>query len=186
MTMSTFKRIAISNRHLCGVPLPEQLRRLRGTVDMLILREKDLSPNAYRQLALQAQTVCRETGIQLICHTFIQIAEEVGCHSIHLPFPQFWEQKNTLGSFSTVGVSVHSLEEALRAQQAGANYVIASNIFATSCKEGLPGRGLSFLREICRQTSIAVYALGGITDQNESFIRQAGAYGACRMSDYMR
>ena len=184
--MSTFKHIAISNRHLCGVPLPEQLRHLRGPVDMLILREKDLSPDRYRQLALRAQPVCQETGIQLICHTFVQIAEEIGCRSIHMPFPQFWKQRKTLGPFSTVGVSVHSIEEALRAQQAGANYVIASNIFATSCKEGLPGRGLSFLREMCRQTSLSVYALGGITDQNEGFIRQTGADGACRMSDYMR
>lgn len=186
MTMSTFKHIAISNRHLCALPLAEQSRRLQGTADMLILREKDLSPSAYRQLALEVGQACREAGIQFICHTFVQIAEEIGCCGIHLPFPQFWEQRENLAAFSTVGVSVHSIKEALRAQSAGANYVIASNIFAASCKPGLPGKGLSFLREIRRQISISVYALGGITDENETFIRQTGADGACRMSDYMR
>ncbi len=167
------------------MPLPEQALRLQGMVDMLILREKDLSPSAYRRLALQMRQACQQAGIRLICHTFVQVAQEIGCSGIHLPFPQFWKQKEGLNQFSTVGASVHSLEEALLAQQAGASYVTASNIFATACKQGLPGKGLSFLREICRRTSIPVYALGGITDKNESFIQQAGAAGACRMSDYM-
>lgn len=184
--MSTFKRIAISNRHLCSVPLPEQVLRLQGAVDMLILREKDLAPKEYCSLAKNVQQACRTTGIKLICHTFVSAAEEIDCGSIHLPFPQFWQQKETLFSFPMVGVSAHSLEEVRLAEKAGADYVIVSNIFATSCKEGVPGKGLSFLREACKRTSLPVYALGGITADNEAFIRLAGADGACRMSDYMR
>lgn len=184
--MSTFKRIAVSNRHLCRRPLPEQVRSLAGKVDCLILREKDLTEEAYEQLAEQVQAACRDAGIQMICHTFTGAAERIGCSRIHLTFRDFMEQRHELKEFETVGVSAHSLEEVLQVQSAGADYVTVSNIFETDCKAGLPGKGIPFLEQVCRSTSIEVYGLGGITAENEEKIRMAGAAGACRMSDYMK
>ncbi|MCQ4636065.1 thiamine phosphate synthase [Anaerovorax odorimutans] len=184
--MSSFKRIAISNRHLCLRPLPRQVLRLSGQVDALILREKDLSEDEYEILARRVQEACQAAGIQLICHTFAEAARKIGCGSLHLPLPLLLEKQGELGDFSLIGASVHSLEEARLAQQAGANYVTASNIYETGCKAGLPGKGTAFLKEICAETSMEVFALGGITDENEGEIRAAGAQGACRMSGYMQ
>lgn len=184
--MSSFKRIAISNRHLCSGSLQEQAAGLEGRVDILILREKDLEEAAYRKLAEQMIPVCKRSGIRLICHTFRNAAEAAGCRSIHLTFDDFIQWENRPGTFTCVGVSVHTLEEALQSEKKGAQYVIASNIFETDCKKGLPGKGTAFLREICEKTHIEVYGLGGITDKNEPLIRACGAEGACRMSDYMK
>lgn len=182
--MCSFKRIAISNRHICRIPLPEQVRRLEGRIDILILREKDMPEQDYEELAARVKEVCGETGITLICHTFPGAAERIGCPRIHLPFPRFMKEQP--GGFEKIGVSVHSLKEALAAERAGADYLIAGNIFETACKEGLPGKGTDFLREICEAAAIPVYGLGGITEENEDRIRKAGAAGACRMSGYMK
>lgn len=182
--MCSFKRIAISNRHICPIPLTQQVRRLsRQRIDMLILREKDMNEGDYEALAAQVQEVCRKTGITLVCHTFCKAAEHIGCRRIHLPYPRFITG-GTEG-FEEVGVSVHSLKEALAAERGGADYLIAGNIFETDCKRGLPGKGTEFLREICEKTKLPVYGLGGITEENEALIREAGAAGACRMSGYM-
>lgn len=182
--MCSFKRIAISSRQLCPRPLPDQIRRLKGQVDAFILREKDMEESEYRLLAMEVQETCMQTGILFICHTFLHAARQAGCSRIHLPFPQFMDLQPE--GFDRIGVSVHSLEEALQAQQAGADYLIVGNIFETACKQGLPGKGTEFLREICRKTLIPVYGLGGITETNERQIQMTGAAGACRMSDYMK
>lgn len=185
MIMSSFKRAAISNRHICKRPLTEQIKLIGVTIDCLILREKDLSEQAYETLAREVQKTCRDQGIELICHTFVRAARKIGCSSIHLTYSDFLKQRNQLQGFTCVGVSAHSMEEVKAAEQAGASYVTISPVFPTACKEGVAAKGLDFLEEICRKYSIKVYALGGITDANELDVKQAGAAGACRMSDYM-
>ncbi|MCI8647934.1 MAG: thiamine phosphate synthase [Firmicutes bacterium] len=182
--MCSFKRIAISNRHICRLPLPDQVRHLAGKADILILREKDMQEAEYEALAARVQKACRQREIVLICHTFVRAAQNIGCPRIHLPFLQFMKERPE--GFEETGVSVHSLAEALAAQQAGADYLIAGNIFETQCKPGLAGKGLEFLREICEKVGIPVYGLGGITDEREEPIQRAGAAGACRMSGYMK
>lgn len=85
-----------------------------------------------------------------------------------------------------IGTSVHSVEEAVRAEELGASYLFAGHIFETDCKKGLAPRGLSFLEEVCKAVSIPVYALGGINDETEPLVRKTKAAGACRMSGYMK
>ena len=191
MIMCTFKRIVISNRKLCSRSLPQQIKRLAGQAEMFILREKDLTEMQYKALADQVQQACKAAGMQLICHTFFKAAASIGCRGIHLTLSDFQQHQAQLRSFETIGVSIHSLREAVYVEevftaQGFQGYITASNIFETSCKAGLSGKGTGFLEEICRAVSLPVYGLGGITSENEDLIRKAGAAGACRMSDYMR
>lgn len=83
-------------------------------------------------------------------------------------------------------VSVHSQDEAIEAERLGADALIAGHIFVTDCKKGLEPRGLDFLRKICENVSIPVFAIGGIDDNNTELVKQAGAQGECRMSWYMK
>ena len=78
------------------------------------------------------------------------------------------------------------MEDALEAEKLGCTYLTAGHIFDTDCKRGLPGRGLDFLRTVCGAVSIPAYAIGGVTAENYSAVRQAGAAGACVMSGLMR
>ena len=96
------------------------------------------------------------------------------------------KQRAELEGFSLRGVSVHTLEEGRQVQKAGADYVTFSPIFETACKPGAPAKGTDTLEQFCREIRIPVYALGGITEKNEDLVKQAGAAGACRMSDFMK
>ncbi len=187
--MCLYKRIAISNRGLTDIPLWEQVKRIgrSGEIpDLFILREKDLEEKEYRRLAEKVMKSCRECGISFGVNTYIQAALELGCENIHLPYPMFVERQKECTCFSMVGVSVHSVEEARYVEQQGGAYVIAGHIFETDCKRGVPARGLSFLRKICAEVNIPVYAIGGIKRENESLAIEAGARGICKMSEYMQ
>lgn len=84
-----------------------------------------------------------------------------------------------------IGASCHSVEDALEARRLGCTYILAGHIYATDCKKGLPGRGLSFLKQVCDAVSIPVYAIGGINENNIQQTRRAGAKGVCLMSSLM-
>ena len=124
----------------------------------------------------------------LIPHTYISAARQVGAEAIHLPFGLLQKYHGTgeLEGITHIGVSIHSPEEAARAQELGAAYVTAGHIFATGCKPGLAPRGIPFLEEVCASVSIPIYAIGGIHWDNLPLIRQTKASGVCMMSEYMR
>ena len=83
-------------------------------------------------------------------------------------------------------MSCHSKEDAEEAEKLGASYITAGHIFDTSCKAGLPGRGLDFLNEVKSSVSIPVYAIGGISADNAGNVINAGADGICIMSGFMK
>jgi thiamine-phosphate pyrophosphorylase len=85
----------------------------------------------------------------------------------------------------SLSASVHSVEEARAAEAMGARFLVAGHIFATGSKPGLPPRGLDFLRELCDNVRIPVFAIGGISMQNAQQCLDAGAAGICRMSYWM-
>lgn len=85
-----------------------------------------------------------------------------------------------------IGVSAHSLDDALFCEKHGASYITGSHIFPTDCKKGLPPKGIPFLKEICDNTQIPVFALGGINRENAAECIAAGAYGVSVMSECMK
>lgn len=172
-------------------------RILASGVETVILREKDMKEEEYEELAAKVQLLCEEYHTPLILHTFFQTGKRLGVSRIHLPYPVFikeyleWENSMNLNqeepqAFEEVGVSVHSVQEAVTAQQQGASYLMAGHIFATNCKRGLPPRGLEFLRKVCEAVTIPVYAIGGITLENQKLCIEAGAAGVCKMSPLMK
>lgn len=194
MIMCSYKKIAITNREIFrkyhpGADSEEYagyIRRLAEKLDYVILREKDLTEAEYEKFARLVLDGWKETQEKLILHTYVGVARRLGHLRIHLPMPEFVRWQNDLDDFAEKGVSTHSLDDALYAQEHGADYITASHIFATDCKRGLEPRGLDFLHEICEKVTIPVYALGGIHAANEASVIQAGAAGACRMSDYLK
>lgn len=154
----------------------------------MILREKDLAESEYTTLAKKVLPICEKEKIPCSLHKYAEAAIRIGVRRIHLPLSLLLElPADKKGYFSdALGVSVHSVEEALLAYRLGASYVTAGHIFATDCKKGVPPRGLAFLEEVCRAVPIPVYAIGGITVENTPDCIRAGAAGVCMMSEYMR
>lgn len=184
--------IAVTSRKLCTRPFLEQTERAaKRHPKAIMLREKDLPEETYEGLAEEVFTLCRKYGIELIIHNFPAVAERLGVKTLHLPLAElrkFQERKRVGEQGMKLGCSVHSPSEAREAQQLGAAYLTAGHIYATSCKPGIPPRGLDFLREVCQSVIIPVYAIGGIglEDGRLEEVMAAGAKGACIMSDFMR
>lgn len=182
------KIICITNRHLCAQSYMAQIEQIaRSCPQAVIVREKDLAEEEYERLAKKVMQVCAQHQVPCILHTYADAAARLGAEAVHLPLPVLRslsdEQKSC---FSVLGASVHSPQEAVLAQEAGATYLAAGHVFATDCKRGVPPRGLSFLREVCASTTLPVYALGGICKENAAPCIQAGADGVCIMSECMQ
>lgn len=153
--------------------------------DGVILREKDLSAQQYASLAQAAYEICRRYELPLILHRFSAVAAEFAPPlPVHLSMPDFlaWREQNPSGN--AVGVSTHTVDEAVEAQRLGAAYITASHIFTTACKPGLPPRGLEYLRAVCSAVTIPVFALGGIHPAQIASCMEVGATGVCMMSEY--
>ena len=179
--------LCVTNRKLCGGEFLAQVEKLAAARPAgIILREKDLPEEEYRSLAAEVMEICKPFEVPCILHSFWDVAEELGCPALHLPMPLLRElSRGEREQFSILGASCHSAAEAREAQALGCTYVTAGHIFETDCKRGLPGRGLTFLRDVCEEVSIPVYAIGGITPERIDPVKKAGAAGACVMSGAM-
>lgn len=173
------KILAISNRSLTEDYF-SQIEKIASLNIPIVLREKDLSKEEYTFLAKKVLKITDN----VILHTYIETAIELNHRKIHLPMHLL--STCDMSKFDMVGVSVHSLDEAIKAQSMGAAYITAGHIFATDCKKDLKPRGIDFLREICNTVNIPVFAIGGITPQNAPLIFNSGASGICLMSSIMK
>lgn len=185
--MSGFPILCVTDRTLCAPRFLAQVEAIAAAHPAgLILREKDLSEADYQALASDVLRICNQYDVPCILHTFVGAAKALGIKRIHLPLPVLREQsKEALAFFDTIGVSCHSVAEALEAQSLGATYLTAGHIFLTTCKPGLPGRGLDFLRQVTQAVNLPVYAIGGITADRVPELKTAGAAGACLRSSLM-
>lgn len=183
-----FKTICVTNRNICEGDFLQRIDEIgRCGADMLILREKDLGEAQYETLARSVLAICKRNQLSCVLHNFPRAARKLGHPAIHLPLPILRKLSEEEKKFFTVlGASCHSVEDAVEAEELGCTYIMAGHIFETDCKKGLPGRGLEFLREVCRNVSLPVYAIGGIGPANIDAVREAGAAGACRMSSFMK
>ena len=183
-----FKLICVTNRRLCQEDFSLRLAKIAAAgPDAIILREKDLPAAAYQRLAEQVLSICGQYEAPCVLHSFAQQALGLGAPRLHLPLPQLARlDEAERRRFACLGASCHSLADLQAARRLGCHYIIAGHIFATDCKPGRPGRGLAFLREICRAAGpLPVYAIGGIAPENLLQVRAAGAAGACLMSSLM-
>ena len=185
------KMIAVTNRHLVlendtdGAYLKQLTYVASLHPKAMVLREKDLTEEKYEELAKVVIKLCEKAGTTLILHRFPEVVHHLGYDKLHLPL----EMLKTIGrpeGLTLLGTSIHSVEDAKEAERLGADYVFAGNIYETECKAGLAGRGLSFLKEVCDNTCLPVYAIGGMTPDRLPGVLEAGAKGACMMSGFMK
>jgi len=178
------KAIAVTDRRHCCRPLLTQLELICAAgADAVVLREKDLSPEKFEELAAAVLPICRRHGTELCLNTFASAAVRLGIGSVLLPAPLFRSQPRP--PVARVGVSVHSRAEGEEYIARGVDFLVYGNVFPTTCKPGLPGRGFDELRQLCLDNEVPVYAIGGITPENVQVVRDQGADGVCFMSGLM-
>lgn len=179
--------LCVTNRKLCREDFLIRIEKIASAHPSgIMLREKDLDEAEYMNLARDVIKICKRYDIPCILHTFTEVAKELNSDALHLPLNILRTlSEKEKSRFSVLGVSCHSVEDAIYAQKQDCSYITVGHIFDTDCKKGLPGRGLEFLKSVCESVSIPVYAIGGITPDNICDIRKCGAYGACVMSGLM-
>ena len=191
-TSKEMQVVAVTNRSLCHRPFLEQLEMVCQTHPaFIILREKDLPDAEYEKLAAKVLEIYKTAGIPVFLHSRMEIAERLGCENIHLSIPVLQDlpdvQRDVLTTnFKEISVSCHSMEDVELAVKSGATQIVLGTIFETECKKGLKGRGLEFVREICANCPVPVYAIGGINEERLPQVMEAGAAGGCMMSGFMR
>ena len=175
--MCTYSNIiCITNRHLSDIPFLERIEKIaKKHPKYIVLREKDLSENEYSKLAEEVMKICDRENVDLILHSFIDTAISLGVKNIHLPLYIAKEQKSKLKYFDVIGISTHSMEEAVEAENLGASYITAGHIFETDC-----------IKDITINISIPVYGIGGININNMDKVLKCGAEGVCIMSEFMK
>lgn len=196
MITSMYKKyehtIVITNRTLVQRDFFEQMQKvILLHPHAVILREKDLPDDAYEVVAEKILDMCREEDVNCLLHSRITIAKSLGCGRIHLSIPVLEsmkeeERRNLRKDFQEISVSCHSMEDMKTAVKNGATQIILGTIFETECKKGLRGKGLEFVREICKACPVPVYAIGGINMERLPQVMDAGAAGGCMMSGFMR
>ena len=179
--------ICVTNRHLCQGDFLSRIDNIAACHPAgILLREKDLPEAEYESLARQVLDICRTHGVLCILHSFAEVARTLGAKALHLPLPILRELTPAQrAAFVHLGASCHSVADAQEAQRLGCTYLTAGHIFATGCKQGVPGRGLDFLQAIIQAVELPVYAIGGIGPQNAAQVRMIGAKGLCVMSGAM-
>lgn len=184
--------IVITNRHLVQGDFLKQLEKVTKLhPHAWILREKDLTDDAYESLAKKVFDLCKREDITFFLHTKIEIARKIGCQNIHLSIPVLkglseTEKKALTEDFCEISISCHSMEDVEIAMAGGATQIILGTIFETECKKGVLGKGVEFVREICQKCPLPVYAIGGMNMQRLPLVIDAGAAGCCMMSGFMQ
>jgi thiazole tautomerase (transcriptional regulator TenI) len=162
--------------------LSEIIISVSNDIDYVHIREKNKRPNEIVHLVEQllANRVERK---KIVINDRLDIALLTGIENVHLPGTGLpvHKVKKTYPNMR-IGVSVHSLDEAVKAEKDCADYLFYGNIFETNSKKGLPGRGTKSLKKMVSLVNIPVIAIGGITPNNMQQVLETKVNGIAVMS----
>ena len=175
----------ITDRQRCGgSPLEDVVdEAIKGGVNLIQLREKDLPTGELLALAIRLREVTRGRAL-LVINDRLDVAMAAGADGVHLPENGLpvaiarW----LLGQHTLIGRSVHSEEAAAEAEQAGADYVQLGTIYATESKPDAKPAGPDLVRKVSGAVAIPVLAVGGVRAENAADVIEAGASGASVIS----
>lgn len=153
---------------------------VEGGADIIQLRAKAESREQIVAMARAVLAITRAAGLPLIINDYPEIAEEVDADGVHLgqedlPKHTFAATRKLLGPDKVIGISTHSLDQALVAEKLGADYIGVGPIFPTGTKPGRPPVGLDLIRQVAARVQIPFICIGGINLSNVPQVREAGA-----------
>ena len=172
----------VTDRHQTnGRPLVPLLQRvLTVGAPAIQLRERDLPAKELVTLAREVQAVMASRRSQLLINDRVDVAltmEGVGVHlrSDSLPVSVV---RQLLGAQRLLGISVHAVEEAVRVESQGVDYIVLGPIYETPTKQMFgPPLGIQTLEKACRLVRIPIIGIGGVTAARVREMRCAGAFG---------
>lgn len=149
--------------------LMEQVKdALDGGITFLQLREKNLDRDAFLKEAREMAELSRQYHVPFVVNDEVEIALECGADGVHVGQDDMACQnaRKLLGPDKIIGVSVHNVEEALKAQADGADYLGLGAVKATPTKTDAKVVEFEEIQRVCEAVSIPVVAIGGIKKDN--------------------
>ena len=185
-TKEMMRLYAVTDRHWLGTQtLAEQVEKaLRGGVTCVQLREKQLDEDAFLQEALELKALCHQYHVPLLINDNVDIALKSGAGGVHVGQGDMpvAEVRRILGNDKIIGVTAKTVEQALSAQSAGADYLGSGAMFATSTKTDTYQIDYQVFKAICKAVKIPVVAIGGINKNNITQISGLGMNGVALVS----
>lgn len=150
---------------------------IRGGAKVIQLRDKHRERGEILATAKGLREVCSHFEVLFIVNDYLDIALASDADGLHLgpgdlPIPT---ARQLLPIDKILGCSTTALEEALKAEADGADYIAVGSIYPTSSKAGAIVVGLETLRQIREAMSIPIVAIGGIDEGNATEVIEAGA-----------
>lgn len=161
---------------------------LAGGAKAIQLREKDLSTRDLYELVERLLPIVHGRGACLLINDRIDLALALPIDGVHLSRTSLppAETRALLGPTRLIGVSCHSLEEAIEAERGGADFIVFGPLFPTPSKAAYgPPVGLARLREVRRHVRLPIMGIGGITASSMASVMAAQADGAAVISAVM-
>ncbi|MBI4854778.1 MAG: thiamine phosphate synthase [Acidobacteria bacterium] len=167
---------------------------LAGGGRLIQLREKTLPTNDFYQIASLSVEIAHKRGAYIIINDRVDIAKMVKADGVHLGQDDLSPEKARLilGQNAIIGLSTHSLTQALMANKLPIDYIAVGPVFRTLTKpEASKGVtdgqiGLDLLKEICLKVNKPIVAIGGITLENALSVLEAGASAVAVISDLVK
>lgn len=151
---------------------------LKGGATMIQLREKHLDHEHFLKEAKEIKELCRKYQVPFLINDDVDLAVKVDADGVHVGQHDMeaGEVRKKIGPNRILGVSAQTVEQALLAQQAGADYLGVGAVFPTGTKDDADAVSIQTLGEICHAVSIPVVAIGGIGQHN---VMQLAGSGIC-------
>ena len=157
---------------------------LKGGATCVQLREKELDDEAFLDEAIRIRALCKQYGVPFFINDNVDIAVKCHADGIHVGQDDMeaGRVREIVGDDMMIGVSVHSVEEALEAVKNGADCLGVGAVFSTSTKSDADDMPMETLRDICAAVDIPVVAIGGIGKDNISSLAHTGVDGVALVS----
>ena len=166
---------AVTDRQWLGAQsLENQVEKaIKGGATMVQLREKELSEEEFEKEALAVQKVCKSYGIPFVINDNIALAKRIDADGVHLGQDDMETEsaRAFLGANKILGVTAKTLEQARKAESAGADYLGSGAVFHTGTKSDAKDLDHELFQRICESVDIPVVAIGGITAENVAVLK---------------
>lgn len=158
---------------------------IMGGATIIQFRDKEMKDEEAIEVCRKIHKLTREKGIPFIVNDRVEVAKAVDAEGVHLgqeDAPLNFARK-VLGKEKIIGISVETVEEALKAVEEGADYLGVGPIYPTATKPDAGSElGISRLKEIKDSVNIPIVAIGGINEDNLAEVLKAGADGIAVIS----
>lgn len=157
---------------------------LENGATFLQIREKDLDENSFEQEAIELKQVCAAYHVPFVINDSVEIAMKVDADGVHVGQSDIKGRdiRSMIGREKILGISAGTVEEAIEAEKAGADYIGVGAVFGTSTKKNARNLTIEKLKEISDAVSIPVVAIGGIGASNIMELKNSGVDGVAVVS----